>query len=161
MVAIVLAPLAFAAEDEKKKLEPEKTEALAKALGVKGQVVNDKVFVISLPRTDLDVYTTQHGEVPTEAGLASTFRVWRCPCGKYYITGEFCVVDYESNDVIDSLRKSFWQIASVAPMLVGDRPRIVLVRFQGEGEMDVVIKTLKDALNWVGENRTKPNPIKD
>jgi hypothetical protein len=117
------------------------------------------VWELSLPRDDLDVRTLDFGEIPVEAGLATTLKLWRCPCGKYYFVGEYVVTDFESNDVLDSLRQGNFQIASVSPMLVRERPRIVSIRFQGEGDVPHITKTLKDAQRWVGENRGKPRPV--
>ena len=47
-----------------------------------------------------------------------------------------------------------------APMLLQEKPRIVLIRFQGEGQMEELIKPMKEAVRWIGENRTKPNLVK-
>jgi hypothetical protein len=149
------------AEDTVKKLDPAHLKMLTDALDAKPGEVKGKVFTLTLPRTDLDVNTLEMGDVPVEAGLATTLRLFRCGCGKYYVIGEFCVTDYESNDVIDALRGGQFSIASVAPMLLQEKPRIVLIRFQGDGEINDVIKTLKEAFRWVGENRTKRHPIKD
>jgi hypothetical protein len=150
------------AEDAVKKLDPAHLKMLTDALEAKqpGEI-KGKVFTLTIPRTDLDVNTLEMGDVPVEAGLATTLRLFRCGCGKYYVIGEFCVTDYESNDVIDALRGGQFSIASVAPMLLQEKPRIVLIRFQGDGEINDVIKTLKEAFRWVGENRTKRHPIKD
>lgn len=155
----LMALLAPAAEDEKARLEPADMKKLTDAVGAKGQTINNKVFVLSLAREDLEVRTLDFGEVPVEAGLSTTVKLWRCPCGKYYLVGEYVVTDFESNDVLDSLRQGNFQIASVAPMLVRERPRILSIRFQGEGDVDHVIKTIKEAQRWVGENRSKPKPI--
>ena len=148
-----------AAEDDKARLDPADMKKLAEALGAKGQTINNKVFALSLPREDLDLRTLDFGEIPVEAGLSTSVKLWRCPCGKYYFVGEYVVTDFESNDVLDSLRQGNFQIASVAPILVRERPRIVSIRFQGEGDVDHIAKTLKEAQRWVGENRSKPKPI--
>jgi Domain of Unknown Function (DUF1259) len=149
----------LAKPDEEKKLDPADMKSLADGLKGRGQVVNNKVFVLSLPRDDLDVRTLDLGEVPVEAGLATTVRLWRCLCGKYFLAGEYVVTDFESDDVLDALRQGNFQIASVAPMLVRDKPRILCIRFQGEGDVEKIAKTLKEAQRWVGENRSKPKPI--
>lgn len=150
------------ADKPEKKLEPEHLKALTEALGAKPGATKGKVHTITLPRTDLDLRTLEFGDVPVEAGLESTFHVWRCHCGKYFVIGQFCVIDYESNDVIDALRaNATMQVASVAPMLLQEKPRVLLIRFQGEGEIEKVVKNLKEAVQWIGENRTKTNPIKD
>lgn len=149
------------AEDAPKKLDPVHLKSLTEALGAKPGEIKGKVFTLTLPREDLDINTLEMGDIPVEAGLATTLRLFRCGCGKYYVIGEFCVTDYESNDVIDALRTGQFQIASVAPMLLQEKPRIVLIRFQGDNDIDGVIKTLKEANRWIGENRTKKIPLKD
>jgi hypothetical protein len=167
LAVIAFAPLAIGDEkpavtdEPPKKLEPAHMKTLAEALGAKPGQTTGKVHTITLPRTDLDATNLEFGEIPVEAGLASTFHVWRCTCGKYYVIGQFCVVDYESNDVIDALRaNNMFYIASVAPMLLQERPKLLLIRFQGEGDIDAIAKNLKEATRWIGESRTKPNPIK-
>jgi hypothetical protein len=162
-ILFTLTPLlTFAADDDPKKLDPAHMKSLAEAIGAKPGETRGRVHTLTLPRADLDVYTLDTGDVPTEAGLASTLRLWRCGCGKYYVLGEFCVVDYESNDVIDALRAngSHISIVSVSPMLLQEKPRILMLRIQGEGEIETLTKTLKEAVRWIGENRTKRNPIK-
>jgi very-short-patch-repair endonuclease len=154
-------PAAAAEDPPKKELDPAHMKTLAEALGAKPGETKGKVHTITLPRTDLGASTLEFGDIPVEAGLQSTFHVWRCTCGKYYIIGQFCVIDYESNDVIDALRaNNRLYIASVAPMLLQERPRLLLIRFQGEGDIDTIAKNLKEALRWIGDARTKPNPIK-
>jgi hypothetical protein len=149
------------ADPPEKKLDPAHLKALTEAIGAKPGETKGKVHTLTLPRDDLDVVNLDMGEIPTEAGLATTLHVFRCGCGKYYVIGDFCVTDYESNDVIDALRGGQFQIASVSPVLMQEKPRILSIRFQGEGEIEHVTKTLKEAFRWVGENRTKRNPIKE
>jgi hypothetical protein len=155
----LLAAPAAKQEDPQAKLEPADMKKIAEAIGAKAQPLGDKVFALSLPREDLIVRTLDFGEIPVEAGLATTVRLWRCLCGKYYLAGEYVVTEDESNDVLDALRQGNFQIASVAPMLVRDRPRILSIRFQGEGDVDHIAKTLKESQRWVGDNRSKPKPI--
>jgi hypothetical protein len=166
LLAAFVVPAARAADkvtdvEPLKQLDPAHMKAVAEAVGAKPGETKGKVHTITLPREDLDVSTLDLGDVPVEAGLASTFRFWRCTCGKYYMVGEFVVADYESNDVIDSLRTgAHVNIASVAPILLQEKPRLLSVRFQGEGDIETLTKVLKDAVRWTGANRTKANPVK-
>jgi hypothetical protein len=143
-----------------KQLDPAHKKALAESLGAKPGETKGRVHPLTLPRDDLDVYTAEFGEIPPEAGLATTLRLWRCTCGKYYLVGDFCVADYESNDVIDALRAGgHISIASVSPLLLHEKPRLLSIRIQGEGDIDTLTKPLKEALRWMGANRSKKNPI--
>jgi hypothetical protein len=166
LLAAFVVPTARAADkvtdvEPLKQLDPAHMKAVAEAVGAKPGETKGKVHTITLPREDLDVSTPDLGDVPVEAGLASTFRFWRCTCGKYYMVGEFVVADYEANDVIDSLRTgAHVYVASVAPILLQEKPRLLSVRFQGEGDIETLTKVLKDAVRWTGANRLKANPVK-
>jgi len=115
--------------------------------------VAKNILAINLPRTDLEVGHIDLGEIPTEAGLSSSIYFFPCPCGKMNAIGQLCVVDYEMNDVIDELRAARIKIASTAPMFIGARPQIMLIRFQGEGDAGKLAQAIKKALSWTGEDR--------
>ncbi len=114
----------------------------------------DGVVTLAIPRPDLDL--TMDGDSVPASVAASIISFWNCPCGRLLVTGQFCVADYESNDVIDALRQDQFKIASVAPMLLMERPRMVLIRFQSGGRAPELIKTIKTALEWTGPARMAP-----
>jgi hypothetical protein len=129
---------------------------LDKTFGGKGEV-KDGVYRLVTPRPDL--FVTLNGmDVPTGAFLESDFRFWHCPCGKALVNGQFVVADYEANDVIDELQVGHLEIAAVGPLLLNERPRLMLIRFQGEGEAKQLATTLKSALSYTGEARNQPAP---
>ena len=73
------------------------------------------------------------------------------------VVGQFCVAEYEANDVMDALRSTAGlKIVSVAPMLLEETPRILSLRFQGEGGAQQLAATLREALDWTGEARMAP-----
>jgi hypothetical protein len=129
---------------------------LDKTFGRKGEV-KDAVYRLVTPRPDLFV-TVNGMDVPTGAFLESDFRFWRCPCGKALVNGQFVVADYEANDVVNELQLGHVEIAGLGPMLLNERPRLLLIRFQGEGDAGQLTKTLKSALSYTGEARGKPAP---
>lgn len=119
--------------------------------------VPDQVYTITIPRGDLDV-KIDGMPVPTAAGLASTFHFYRCTCGKMSVLGEFIVLDYEANDVIDALRVgAAIRITALSPLAIGERPHLLSVRFHGEGEAVALAKLVKEAMRWTGEARMKGN----
>jgi len=129
-------------------------DAIGKELGTPG-VAKDGVYTVSLLRSDVEVHTDD-GQIP--AGLLKhEFQFYRCDCGKMNVAGQFCVVEYESNDVIDALRGGMMKVASVAPMFQGEHPRMLTVRFQGSGGSQQLAKTIKGALEWTGEARMAPS----
>jgi len=115
--------------------------------------VEKNILSITIPRSDLEVGHIDLGVIPPEAGLSSSIYFLPCPCGKMNALGQLCVVDYEMNDVIDELRAARIKIASTAPMFIGARPNIMIIRFQGEGDSGKLAQALKKALSWTGEDR--------
>jgi hypothetical protein len=117
-------------------------------------VLEDGVYTMSLTRKDLEVFS-EDGVVP--AGVLKTeFQFYKCDCGKMNVIGQFCVAEYESNDVIDALRGGMIKVASISPIMEREHPRIVMIRFHGSGGSENLAKTLKNALEWTGEARMAP-----
>jgi hypothetical protein len=130
---------------------------VARAFGTSGEVKGD-VYTITVPRSDLNVMI-EGMDVPAAAGIASVFHFFQCPCGKIRVVGQVCCAEWETNDVIDALRAgNAIRIASVAPMFAGEKPRLSVVRFQGEGDGFALAKVLKSALDWTGPARTATRP---
>lgn len=121
-------------------------------------ILIDNVYTVTIPRDDLDI-SIEGMEVPTAAGMQSTFWFYRCPCGKMNVAGQFLLADYESNDVIDALRARHLKIASIAPALLYEKPRVLIVRFQGEGDPTELVKSIREALRWTGKERMAPRKM--
>ena len=116
----------------------------------------EQVYTITVPRADIDL-KIDGMSVPTAAGIASTFHFYRCTCGKMSVIGEFIVIDYEANDVIDALRPgNAIRVTAVNAIAIGDRPRLLSLRFHGEGEAGQLAKLIREAMRWTGEERMKP-----
>jgi hypothetical protein len=128
-------------------------DAIGKELGLTGEL-KDGVYTAALIRRDLEIHNDD-GDLPPGI-LKHEFQFYRCDCGKMNVVGQFAVVEYESNDVIDALRGGMMKVASIAPMFQGEHPRMLLVRFQGAGGSAQLAKTIKSALEWTGEARMAP-----
>jgi hypothetical protein len=128
--------------------------AQIKAAFPKQTAEDQGVLTLKIPRDDLGL-TVDGYEVPGSVA-ATVIQFWQCPCGRFVMAGQFCVADYESNDVMDELRKGGAKIASVAPMLIQERPKVLLIRFQGEGHAPELIKMIQSALEYVGDARNAP-----
>jgi hypothetical protein len=152
-VALADAPTTQPA-DEPENLQ-DRFAAIERTLGP-GGVEKDDVLTYTLPRGDLNVHTDA-GAVPT-IGVESRFHFFKCDCGKMNVVGQLAVADYEANDVIDALREGMIKVVSVGPMFIGERPRVLVVRFQGEGGSTTIAKTIKSALEWTGEARMTTQP---
>ena len=133
-------------------------KASASALGKPGRL-KEGVCAFVFPRDDLEV-TVEGNDVPAAAGIESEFRFYRCPCGRINVMGQFVVADYEANDVIDALREGRIEVASVGPLLLHEKPRLMLVRFFGEDRIGAALaKTLRTALSWTGKERMAPQKL--
>ena len=133
------------------KITEERWKAIVKEFPT--ATLTKNILTINIPRSDLEVGNIDLGEIPPEAGLSSSIHFLPCTCGKMNVLGQLCVVDYEMNDVIDELREARIKIVSTAPMFLGARPNLMLIRFQGEGDAAKLAQALKKALDWTGEDR--------
>lgn len=143
-----------AAVSSRAELEPVDWSAVDRALGRRGEM-RDGVYVVRVPRDDLAV-SVEGMDIPAAAGLESTFWFYRCSCGKPAVIGQFTVTDYEANDVVYSLQKQDILISAISPMLLYDQPRLMLVRFQSEGDPATLAQAIRSALDWTGKARMAP-----
>lgn len=130
---------------------PADWDTVASILGRKGEL-RQGVYVVRVPRDDLFV-SIEGMEVPAAAGIESTFHFYHCTCGKTVVVGQFVLADYEVNDVLYALQKDDILISAVAPFLLYERPHLMQVRFQAEGEARHLAEAVKAALRWTGKNR--------
>jgi hypothetical protein len=137
-------------------------KTIASRLGRQG-TLHDGVYTIVIPRDDLYV-TVERMLVPTSAGIESRFNFYHCSCGKTSVVGEFVVTDYEADDVMETLLSRHFTVASLAPFLLNEHPRLLAMHFQGEGTSAEVAAILRDALGYTGKERdapaTNPTPAK-
>jgi hypothetical protein len=144
-------------DDEEDESEATLFRRLDESFGRSGDV-KDGVYRLVTPRADLMV-TMEEMDVPTGAFIESDFRFWRCPCGKALVNGQFVVADYEANDVVDELQEHHLRVVTIAPLLLHERPRLLMIRFQGEGRSRELADALKSALSYTGEARHAPLPV--
>ena len=157
LAAALTSPLTRGADDP--PVPPFDWHPVEAAVGSPG-AFKDDVFSIVIPRGDLDVAVDSMA-VPAAAGISSQFYFFHCTCGKTRVVGQFCCADYEANDVVDAIRAgAMIQVAGMGPMFVSDRPRVTIVRFQGEGDALALAKLLKAGLNWTGDARTSTQPVR-
>lgn len=147
----------FAEDEQLDDSEAALFRRLDETFGRKGDVQGG-VYRLVTPRTDLLV-TMDGMDVPPGAFVESDFRFWRCPCGKLLVNGQFVVADYEANDVINELQLGHLEIVGVGPLLLHENPRLMLIRFQGEGRAKGLAEALKSALSYTGEARSAQRQI--
>ena len=135
--------------------DPETWALIAKTLGREGKF-GKEAYTVTIPRDDLWV-NTDLGDIPTEAGIEIRFSFFKCPCVKTSVVGQFVVADYEMNDVIDELQTDgILKIAGMSPMFLREKPRVMVVYFQGDGQAEKLATILKGALEYTGDRRMAP-----
>jgi hypothetical protein len=157
-------PAAAATEGDADAPETEAAawKTIASVLGRQG-TLHQSVYTIVIPRDDLYV-TVEEMYVPTAAGIESRFNFYHCSCGKTSVVGEFVLADYEADDVVSTLLEKQFTVASLAPFLLHEHPRLLSVHFKGEGKSAEIAAVLKEALSYTGREReatsTNVSPIK-
>jgi len=126
-------------------------QKVAATLGRTGELHAD-VYTVTVPRDDLSV-SIDSMAVPTGAGIESTFKFYRCHCGRTVLLGQMVVADYETNDVLFGLQKSDALISSIGPFLLYEQPRLMCIRFQAEGTAPAMAEIVKSALAWTAKHR--------
>jgi hypothetical protein len=137
--------------------QAEDWKQVSAVLGKTGEL-RDGVYTVTFPRDDLTV-RIEGMDVPTGAGIESTFHFYQCSCGKTVVIGQFVLPDYEANDVAYALEKQDLFISSMGPYLLYEKPRLMMVRFQAEGKPRPLAMAIKSAIDWTGKNRMKAQPL--
>jgi hypothetical protein len=133
--------------------------ALDQAFGARGSL-RGEVYTLQFVRDDLSV-TVDKMPVPPAAGIESIFHFYRCTCGKLNVTGQFVVTENASADVQGVLSAAAnLRIVSIGPLLLDETPRLLVIRFQGEGHAEDLVPTLKNALTESTRQRAVPEPFK-
>jgi len=133
--------------------------AVGKTLGLVG-VLHDGVYTVTIPRDDL-IVSIEGMDVPPAAGIASVFNFYQCTCGKSVVIGQFLCADYEANDVLLALQQGDILVSSVSPYLIYEKPRLLCVRFQSEGDAQRQAAALKSALSWTARHTEPPRKSGD
>jgi hypothetical protein len=142
----------IAADEEPSSIDPWKQ--VAQTLGKPGDL-KDGVFTVTFPRDDLNV-RIEGMDVPTGAGIESTFHFYQCSCGKTVVIGQFVCADYEANDVAYALQKENLLVSAIGPYLLYEKPRLMVIRFQAEGKPQPLAAAIRSAIGWTGKNRVPP-----
>jgi hypothetical protein len=115
--------------------------------------LHDDVYTVTIPRSDLFLQNKMGMEIPIAAGVESRVDFYRCSCGRPLVVGAIAAADYESDQVIDALRGGGLSIVSMAPMFLDTDPQVLTIRFQGEGDVEVMAQAIKAALDSTGPDR--------
>jgi uncharacterized protein DUF1259 len=142
LALLSLFSLSFAQTPSKADLE--EWQPVAKIIGKAGTLQNG-IYKIGLPRTDLDVHIGGT-KVEPAAGLGSwmafTFAETDTICD-----GDLVLTAGEVNPVISALQAGGIEVTAIHNHLIGEEPQVMYVHFFGKGKWEDLSKTLKSALN--------------
>ncbi|WP_373233356.1 DUF1259 domain-containing protein [Cohnella sp.] len=62
------------------------------------------------------------------------------------VMGELALLDEEVNPVIDGLRQGGLDVSALHNHMIGEKPRILYVHFQGMGDVSQLAQTIKGAI---------------
>ena len=137
---------------------PESWAIIAKTLGHTGTYARG-VYTVTVTRDDLDV-SNDIGDIPSAAGMDTSLYFFKCPCGRLSVAGRFVVAEYEANDVMSELQTDgMIKIASLSPMFLHEKPRLLVIQIQGEGDAESLAKRIKSALDYTGDSRFAPQTM--
>ncbi len=126
-------------------------------LGAKG-VTLDGVHTYRFVRNDLDV-SVEGMPIPSAAGIETVFHFYRCTCGHMNVVGQFVVTQAASSDVQGVLSGGeHLRVVSIGPLLLGEVPRLLVIRFQGEGTLGEMATTLQAARTESTRKRAAQTP---
>jgi len=125
-------------------------ERVAEILGKKGDLSADGVYKVTFPRTDLKV--TMGGEpVPVGMGLASWAAFVKMPDGRTMVMGDTVMLGSEVNHVIDALRAGGIEVVALHNHMIGEKPPILFMHYQGMGEAESLARTVRKAIDQLGK----------
>jgi hypothetical protein len=134
--------------------------AVPKALGKSGKL-QDGVYKVSFPRTDLDVHIGAT-KVEPGAGLGSWIAFRKTSTGAI-TDGDLVLLSGEVNPVISALQAGGFEVTAIHNHLIGEEPQVMYVHFFGHGDLANLLSALKSALAQTktpaGETASRPTQV--
>lgn len=116
---------------------------VAKVIG-KGGTLQNGVYKIGLPRTDLNIHIGATRVEPA-AGLGS-WMAFTLAESDIICDGDLVLTPEEVNPVISALQAGGIEVSAIHNHLIGEEPQVMYVHFFGKGKRDELAQTLKSAL---------------
>lgn len=139
--------------------QQEDWSGVEKILGKKG-TVQDKVFKISYPRSDLNVKV---GDFPVAPGLALGSWIGfiknsggMTMNGNTMMMGDLVLLEKEVGPVISKLQSQDLQVTAIHNHLLNEQPAIKYVHFSGQGDAEKLAQEIKSVLDVTGTPITSP-----
>ena len=107
-------------------------QAVAQALGAKGQKMPGDVFRVGMPRTDLQV-TVQN--VPVKAGFAlGSYAAFKQTGNETVVMGDLVLLDQEVNPVMTGLFENGLAVTALHNHLLDVVPHVMYLHVAGSGD---------------------------
>jgi hypothetical protein len=119
------------------------TDAIEKAIGKSGQV-QDEVYKISLPRTDLAISVEGVQLRPTFA--LGSWIAFKPMMGKAVAHGDLVLTEEEVGSVVRQLDQDGIKLTALHNHLIRESPKVMYLHFWAEGEAEQVAISLRRAL---------------
>jgi hypothetical protein len=136
---------------------PDEWASVPTALGKSGKL-QDGIYKVSFPRTDLNVHIGQT-KVEAGAGLGS-WMAFRKTSNGVVSDGDLVLLPAEVNPVISTLQAGGLEVTAIHNHLIGEEPQVVYIHFFGRGDLAALLATLKKSLaetkTPVGEAKSQP-----
>ena len=135
---------AFAAE------APLDTAKIEQLTGVKGAMnEQEKVFKVSVPRTDVKV-TIDQNAMPPFMGLTSWAAFQTDPKGGVMVMGDLVLFQDEVNPVMSALLENGLEVTALHNHFFFESPRIFYMHVQGHGKPADLARMVKPAVDLIG-----------
>jgi len=120
-------------------------QAVAQALGAKGQKMPGDVFRVGMPRTDLQV-TVQN--VPVKAGFAlGSYAAFKQTGNETVVMGDLVLLDQEVNPVMTGLFENGLAVTALHNHLLDVAPHVMYLHVAGSGDAVQLATAIRKALS--------------
>jgi hypothetical protein len=133
------------------------TKKLDEILGYKAEM-SKGVYKYTIGRPDVKL--TEHG-VPVSTFLG--FNTWAAFQGtpdKAAVAGDFTMLESEVEPVLKALIQNGIEVVALHNHMVYERPRVFFLHYWGTGNVELLAKGLRAALDEIGKKQGKPKGMK-
>lgn len=134
-------------------------EAVQKALGASGQLMEGDVFRIGMPRTDLEVTVQGVSILPGFAlGSYAAFKQVGSTPEETMVMGDLVLLDAELNGAMSGLFAGGLEITGIHNHLNEIEPHVMYMHYMGRGDAVELAEGIRQALSTSGTPLDQTNP---
>lgn len=137
---------------------PQEFQDASKTIGKPGTFNADGSYRINIARTDVTFTNSSGMAIPADMGL-STYIAFSPLGEKVLAVGDVAMLEGEIDGVIDSLRKSGYEVVSLHNHMTTEEPRLFYLHFEKTGSVGELAAGFKPVLAVLGHGaKTKKAP---